>query len=393
MNAKLKETILNPIFKGNPITVLVLGICSSLAVTVTLKGEETTTEYAGSDALFEAPSYSWYVLDAEPAQLKTLTVADAPSFSAVNTEATVVEAKAAFVYDKHADLVITVSGLEDTLGDQKVSGLILIADDGTRVGLRHLANLWRGTQIGMNLDSAAYAALKGKTITGIEYLTSADHFTFTVDLPVAEDERLVKLSSAYIELFPEFAKEEYKDYWMECIKAYVEDDATAEMYYSMLTANFMGTLKGQEAIDAYAANSESMMFNCFFENNVAKFTVSGDVISGVDAEGNELFRHTYHFTEDLPISFFGQSIGTDLHIYQTDDADAGVFTYFAFADDTLNETYHIEFRYGEHLEDLANYSEGEYAYWLAAGINDGYKENQIKACIKLFVDENAGEEQ
>ena len=25
MNAKLKETILNPIFKGNPITVLVLG--------------------------------------------------------------------------------------------------------------------------------------------------------------------------------------------------------------------------------------------------------------------------------------------------------------------------------------------------------------------------------
>ncbi|MCQ2149025.1 MAG: NADH:ubiquinone reductase (Na(+)-transporting) subunit D [Bacteroidales bacterium] len=35
---KMKETILNPIFKGNPITVLVLGICSSLAVTVELKG-------------------------------------------------------------------------------------------------------------------------------------------------------------------------------------------------------------------------------------------------------------------------------------------------------------------------------------------------------------------
>ena len=38
MNAKLKETILNPIFTGNPITVLVLGICSALAVTVELKG-------------------------------------------------------------------------------------------------------------------------------------------------------------------------------------------------------------------------------------------------------------------------------------------------------------------------------------------------------------------
>ncbi len=38
MNKELKETILNPILKGNPITVLVLGICSSLAVTVELKG-------------------------------------------------------------------------------------------------------------------------------------------------------------------------------------------------------------------------------------------------------------------------------------------------------------------------------------------------------------------
>lgn len=38
MNTKIKETILNPIFKGNPITVLVLGICSALAVTVELKG-------------------------------------------------------------------------------------------------------------------------------------------------------------------------------------------------------------------------------------------------------------------------------------------------------------------------------------------------------------------
>ncbi len=36
--SNLKETILNPILKSNPITVLVLGICSSLAVTVQLKG-------------------------------------------------------------------------------------------------------------------------------------------------------------------------------------------------------------------------------------------------------------------------------------------------------------------------------------------------------------------
>ena len=36
--SKLKETILNPIFRNNPITSLVLGVCSALAVTVELKG-------------------------------------------------------------------------------------------------------------------------------------------------------------------------------------------------------------------------------------------------------------------------------------------------------------------------------------------------------------------
>lgn len=36
--SKLKDIILEPIFRNNPITVLILGICSSLAVTVQLKG-------------------------------------------------------------------------------------------------------------------------------------------------------------------------------------------------------------------------------------------------------------------------------------------------------------------------------------------------------------------
>lgn len=38
MKTNIRDTFLNPILKGNPITVLVLGICSSLAVTVTMKG-------------------------------------------------------------------------------------------------------------------------------------------------------------------------------------------------------------------------------------------------------------------------------------------------------------------------------------------------------------------
>jgi len=36
--SKLRETIFNPVFRNNPVTTLVLGVCSALAVTVELKG-------------------------------------------------------------------------------------------------------------------------------------------------------------------------------------------------------------------------------------------------------------------------------------------------------------------------------------------------------------------
>lgn len=56
------------------------------------------------------------------------------------------------------------------------------------------------------------------------------------------------------------------------------------------------------------------------------------------------------------------------HVYKTEDADAGEFTYFCLAPDTPGSTYYIEFRYGSDLEALAQYDEGPLAYWLAAGI-------------------------
>ena len=115
---------------------------SSVSVTVTNKGTESTTVYAGKDALFEAPSYSWYVLTDAPAQFKTLTIADGqPVFGKVNTAAEAVSVTAALRYDKHADQVIVLTGIADVLGNQQVNGIILTADDATRVGLRHIANI------------------------------------------------------------------------------------------------------------------------------------------------------------------------------------------------------------------------------------------------------------
>lgn len=364
---------------------------SQVEITVTNKGQESTTTFTGSEALFEAPSYSWYVLAETPAVYKTMSAEG--NFSAVNGEPVSLEGTASLIYDRHADVVIKVDGIDDALAEKNVSGVVLVLSDGTKVGLRHIANLWRKAQIGFALDSDICEAVKGKTIESIQYITVDGVYSVSVNLAIPADEALLKLTGTYINLFPEFAKEEYKDYWMECIKAYVKEDAEAEMYYTMLTDGFMGTLKGQDAMDAFGSDPSTMVFDCFFENGIEKISVSGNEISGEDAEGKELFHHTYHYVQDVPVTFFGESMGVSLHIYQAEEADAGMYTYFAFADDTLAETYHIEFRYGEHLEDMGSYSEGEYAYWLAAGINDGYKENQIKACIKLFVDENAGGEE
>ena len=44
---------------------------------------------------------------------------------------------------------------------------MLVADDDTRVGLAHLNSFWRRAEIGLRLDDAAYAALKGKRIDKI----------------------------------------------------------------------------------------------------------------------------------------------------------------------------------------------------------------------------------
>lgn len=363
---------------------------SQVEITVTNKGQETTTTFAGKDALFEAPSFSWYALAEAPAAYKTLSAEG--KFSAVTGETTALDGGAAFVYDRHADLVIKVAGADDALADTNVSGVILTADDGTKVGLRHIANLWRKTQIGFALDSSVYSALKGKRLARITYVTLNGLYTIDTDLAVSDDALLPRLNGTYIDLFPEFAKEEYKDYWLECLAAYGIEGEAAEGYYIAMTQGFMGTLKGQEAIDAFSSDPASMIFNCYLENGLKTITVNGDVISGADAEGNEAFRHAYHYLENVDVTFYGQPTGTQLRVYATDDENAGMFTYFAFSDDTIAETQHVEFRYGASLENMGSYTEGEYAYWLAGAVNDNYKESQLKDCIKLFVSENAEEE-
>ena len=43
---------------------------SKVDITVSMKGKETTTTYEGKDALFESPSYSYYMLSEVPSYYK-----------------------------------------------------------------------------------------------------------------------------------------------------------------------------------------------------------------------------------------------------------------------------------------------------------------------------------
>lgn len=161
---------------------------AKVEITVTNRGKESTTAYEGADALFEAPSYSYYVLSEKPAYYKELTVGEdgAFTFSAVGGRAATVEGVTGKVtYNgRHTAIEIVLSGMEN-VDTSAVSAVVLTTDDGAKYGLGHVTNLWRGTQLGWNLDEAL-AAIDGKTITNIRYITQTAVTDLPVEIPVRD---------------------------------------------------------------------------------------------------------------------------------------------------------------------------------------------------------------
>ena len=160
---------------------------SSVSITVTNRGTETTTEYKGSDALFESASYSYYVLDAKPSYYKELTVgADgALTFGPVIGESSAVsgvEGKIT-VGGRHTDIEISLTIPENggIVQGAAVSGVILTDSDGAKYGLRHIVNIWRGTEIGWNLGELN---LNGKTIKNVRYITRDAVYDYPVELSI-----------------------------------------------------------------------------------------------------------------------------------------------------------------------------------------------------------------
>ncbi len=195
---------------------------------------------------------------------------------------------------------------------------------------------------------------------------------------------LASISGTYVELFPVLSQEAYRSDWLEATTPLVGEE-NAEAATDMLLSMCMAEPYGDAAAEKYAADPDSMAFNCYFLGGVAKFVMDGDSITGLDAQGQTVFSHNYQLMDVKNENGF--------IFYQSTDADSGEFTYFAFSPDTMESTYHLEFRYAEDIADLQSWFEGNYAYWNAAGIAEDCDAQTVKNCIELFATENlSGEE-
>ncbi len=195
---------------------------------------------------------------------------------------------------------------------------------------------------------------------------------------------LEAVKGTYTPLFPLITDPQYDQIWLAiCIDA-LGDDAGAEAA-EMLKAACNGTIYGQEAIDSYGDGSNGAQFDCLFINGVDQITFDGTTISG-SLEGIPVFSHEYSYVSKLSLS--GMMEG---YLYEATDEDAGEFKYFYMMPDTPETTYHLEFRYGSDVDALAQYNEGPYAYWLAAGISVDADEEMIENVITLFCEENLAE--
>lgn len=172
-----------------------------ISYTTNNRGQMVTTEYVGKDALFGKPSYSYYILNDSdtPASYKVLS-GSAGSFSfgkATGVHQNAANATATLATNgRHTYYEIEVTGLDSITTDiaSKVSGVTLHTKDGNVYGLRHVYEIWRGTELGFDVtgENGDYAALQGKTIDKITYYLNDGHiYSLDVNLSVP------KSSAAY----------------------------------------------------------------------------------------------------------------------------------------------------------------------------------------------------
>lgn len=193
---------------------------SNVSITVNMKGKETTKEYKGKDALFESADYSYYVLSTAPAYYKELTVNENGSYSFGKTTATEKTVKGAAIEkfktsSKYGDYQLNlnfdkVADSDQISGNTKVLAAVITTTDGTQYGLRHVENIWKGTEFawgtgfttqshGCPISGEHYASMMGKTIDAVTYYTENGVVKYDIDdtyVPYKFDTSAFKVENA-----------------------------------------------------------------------------------------------------------------------------------------------------------------------------------------------------
>lgn len=162
---------------------------SKVSITVTNRGQESTTDYTGKDALFESASHSYYTLSEKPSYYKELTVNEDGTFSFGATQGTVTTitegVTAELMTDsKYGDYQLDLDGLTDTIpSETAIYGVIVSTKEGSDYGMRHLENIWRVSELAWATgfttavhncptSSEHYKAMMGQHIDKVTYYTA-----------------------------------------------------------------------------------------------------------------------------------------------------------------------------------------------------------------------------
>ena len=210
---------------------------------------------------------------------------------------------------------------------------------------------------------------------------------------------LSEFQGTYTGLFPAFRDDKYDAVWEEKLAQYAGVDAeNAEAVKDVFLSVYESDIHGEEAEKKAEEDPSYFAFDCAFSDGVDTMVFEGNTISGLDADGNEVFSHQYEYYDALKKNFdpmtemYMAGVSEEdwplLYIYAGDGPD-DEFKYFAFADDTPAETYHLEFRYGSDPEDLCRYFTGPYGYWMVSATYKDCSDEMMENCIDLFVEENA----
>ena len=189
-------------------------------ITVTNRGQTSTTTLEGKDTLFQNETYAYYPLTETPANYKEVSLDE--NGNLVFSEVKGQEAKALtgvtaelLTQSSYGDYQLNLDGLpKDEITSSNVNAVVVKTTDGTAYGMRHLENIWRGNELawstgytdavhGCPTSSEHYKSMMGKTIDSIEYYTTNGVYTIDIEdiyVPVkfAKAEDAVKVADADI---------------------------------------------------------------------------------------------------------------------------------------------------------------------------------------------------